>query len=240
MGDQRVRQKGEEMKKHFVWWGGIALLFLVIAILGSSARADEWNKKTVVTFSEPVQIPGAVLPAGTYVFKLFDSQTDRSIVEIFNADESHLFATIMAIPDYRPNPSDKTILTFAERPVGQPEAVQSWFYPGDNYGLEFVYPKQKATELAQTNKRPVPSVPDEVTEPAALKTAAVTRVASAPETPAPAPAPAASTESSTTVVAAVAELPHTASPLAPLALLSLLCLASAIALRRILATAPVK
>jgi hypothetical protein len=109
-----------------VIWNLVAgCMLLVGLLLATSIRADEWNKKTVVTITEPVQIPGAVLPAGTYVFKLMDSASDRNIVQIFNADETHLFATIMTIPDYRPNPSDKTILSFDERPAGQPEALET-------------------------------------------------------------------------------------------------------------------
>ncbi|MBV8526621.1 MAG: hypothetical protein JOY71_31665 [Acetobacteraceae bacterium] len=208
-------------------------LLLLATLLAASIRADEWNKKTTVTFSEPVQIPGAVLPAGTYVFKLMDSQSDRNIVQIFNTDETHLFATILAIPDYRSNPSDKTILSFDERPVGQPEALESWFYPGDNYGQEFVYPKQKATELAHVNKRPVPSIPDEVKEAAALKTATVTRVAATPTASNSAAPAAPATETSTVTAAAIEKLPQTASSLPWIALVSMLSLAGAFLLRRL-------
>lgn len=204
-------------------------LLLVGTLLAPYARADEEDKKTVVTFNEPVQVPGTVLPAGKYVFKLADSQSDRHIVQIFNADETRLFATILAIPDYRTTPSDKTIVTFDERPSGQPEALRTWFYPGDNYGQEFVYPKQKASELAQVNRRPVPSIPDEATELAAIETALVTQEAAAQ--------PAVPTDMSTTVITAVEmeeieELPQTASPLATAALLGVVCLAGAVALRR--------
>ena len=123
-------------------------------------KADEWNKLTKFTFNEPVEIPGQVLPAGTYWFKLMDSQSDRNIVQIFNKDQNHVFATILAIPDYRLKPTGKTVLTFAERPAGTPPAVRAWFYPGDNYGQEFVYPKMRATQLAKAEHRPVPSMPE--------------------------------------------------------------------------------
>ena len=72
------------------------------------------NQKTVITFSGPVEIPGvhltgwAVLPAGTYVFKILDSQSDRHIVQIFNKDETKVYATILAIPNYRLKATDKT------------------------------------------------------------------------------------------------------------------------------------
>jgi len=97
-------------------------------------RADEWNKKTVVTFSQPVELPGIVLPAGTYVFRLLDSNSDRHIVQVFDKDEMKLYTTILALPNYRLEPAGATVMHFAERPKGTPEALRAWFYPGDNFG----------------------------------------------------------------------------------------------------------
>src|SRR3954453_11776004 len=103
---------------------GIALMS---AVLVTGARDDDWNRKTVITFSGPVEIPGVhlagwgVLPAGTYVFKILDSQSDRHIVQIFNQDETMIYATILAIPNYRLQATDKTVMPFRERPAGQPE-----------------------------------------------------------------------------------------------------------------------
>jgi hypothetical protein len=136
---------------------------LGVLALSPGARADQWNQKTVVTFGGPVEIPGQVLPAGTYVFKLADSQASRSIVQIFNSEENHVFSTILAIPDYRMKPSEKTIISFAERPAGQPEAIKGWFYPGKTHGHEFVYPKTEAVALARANHTPVPSMPADLT-----------------------------------------------------------------------------
>jgi hypothetical protein len=135
----------------------------VLALL-PTAKASEWNQKTVFTFSGPVEIPGQILPAGTYVFKLADSHSNRHIVQVFNKDENHVFGTFLAIPDYRLHPSDKTIIKFAERPTGSPEAIKGWFYPGRNYGHEFVYPKSEAVVLAQANHTPVPFMPTELTQ----------------------------------------------------------------------------
>ena len=106
-----------------------------------SAKADEGNKKTIVTFNLPVEVPGKVLPSGTYVFKLADSQSDREIVQIFTEDERELITTILAVPAYRPEPTGDSVITFEERPSGSPEAVKRWFYPGDNNGVEFMYRK---------------------------------------------------------------------------------------------------
>jgi hypothetical protein len=140
------------------------MLFVGLGLLGGivqRAAADDFDQKTVFTFSGPVEIPGQVLSAGTYVFKLADSSSDRNIVQVFNKDETHLYGTFLAIPDYRIKPAGKTIITFEERPAGSPEAVKAWFYPGENYGRDFVYPKPKATALAKANNTPVPSMPAE-------------------------------------------------------------------------------
>ena len=143
----------------------IFMTFMCLGALGvmpPQAKADEWNQKTIFTFSGPVEIPGQVLQPGTYVFKLADSTSDRNIVEVFNKEENHLYGFFLAIPDYRLKPSDKPILTFEERATGSPEAVKAWFYPGENYGHDFVYPKVKAMELAKANKQPVASMANEL------------------------------------------------------------------------------
>jgi len=127
-----------------------------------TAAADEWDKKTVVTLSAPVEVPGKVLPAGTYVFKLLNSPSDRHIVQIFDKDEKRLYATVLAIPDYRLQPTGDTVIRFEERPIGTPEAIKAWFYPGDVYGQEFVYPHKRAVELAKQNNQNVLSMPNEV------------------------------------------------------------------------------
>jgi hypothetical protein len=138
---------------------GLALLFAVA--LPSSAMADNWDKATKLTFSEPVEVPGRVLQAGTYWFTLVDSESDRNIVQIWDADRMYLVTTILAIPDYRLQPTGKTVIHFEERPSDSPEAIHSWYYPGSNYGEEFVYPKTKAVQFAKQTSKPVLSMPDE-------------------------------------------------------------------------------
>ena len=129
-----------------------------------TAKADEWDRKTVVSFSEPVEVPGVVLPAGKYVFRLADSESDRHIVQVLNTSEDKVFATLLAIPSEQLTTPDKTIITFEERAAGAPEAVKTWFYPGDNIGEEFVYPKPRAMELAKANHQPVKAMPAEFTQ----------------------------------------------------------------------------
>jgi len=146
---------------------------LCLAALGAafspSAVAGDWDRKTTISFSGPVEIPGVhlkgygVLPAGTYVFKVLDSASDRHVVQISSKDESTIYATILAIPNLRLKATDKTVITFRERPAGQPEALRAWFYPGRQWGEEFVYPKARAVVLAKETNTPVLFVPDEVT-----------------------------------------------------------------------------
>ena len=164
------------------------VLLIGLGFLGGMiprATADEWNQKTTFTFSGPVEIPGQVLQAGTYVFKLAGSQSDRDIVQVLSKDEKHVYGTFLAIPDHRLRPAGKAIITFDESPAGSPEAVKAWFYPGDNYGHEFVYPKPKAVALAKANNTEVPSMAAELatntTKPAAtLKAPHVVAMSHAP------------------------------------------------------------
>ena|ERR1019366_2407299 len=139
----------------------------------SSAKADAFDKKTEVTFSGPVEIPAVhqagfgVLPAGTYMFKIAASQGNRHIVQIFSKDGTTIYATILAIPNLRMRPTNNTLITFRERPAGQPQALQAWFYPGKLWGEEFVYPKAQAVEMAQSTNTTVLEMPATVTVEAA-------------------------------------------------------------------------
>jgi hypothetical protein len=156
-----------------------------LGAMAPRALADESDQKTIFTFSGPVEIPGQVLSAGTYVFKLADSSSNRNIVQVFSKNEKHLYGTFLAIPDARLQPAGKPIITFDETPAGSPEAVRAWFYPGDTYGHQFVYPKPKAVALAKANNTPVPSMPAELaantTQPAAsVKAPQVVAMSQAP------------------------------------------------------------
>ncbi|MBZ5608630.1 MAG: hypothetical protein LAP38_10245 [Acidobacteriia bacterium] len=200
--------------KHLVLLAASAGLLAVA--LAPGVRADEWDKKTTITVNQPFQVPHMVLPAGTYVMKLLDSPSDRHIVQIFNKDENHLFTTILAIPNYRLEPTGKTVITFWETPPGQPKALRAWFYPGDEYGQEFAYPKSTATQIASISHATVPTT--EAQQPAELPKAPVTTTPPPAEvaqnTPPPVPAPPAPAEAAPQPAPEPApqELPKTASP----------------------------
>ena len=118
----------------------VAVLALCSAgvVVPRTAAADEWDKRTVLTFSEAVEIPGKVLPAGTYVFQLADSGTSRHVVQVFDQDRK-ILAMIFTIPTSRQTSADETRITFDERQAGTPFPIKKWFYPGELGGEEFIY-----------------------------------------------------------------------------------------------------
>jgi hypothetical protein len=181
-------------------------------------HADEWNKKTLVTVDEPIIAGNKVLQPGSYVWKLMDSSSNRNIVRIYNRDESRLETTVIAIPNYHLQRSGNTQLAFWETPAGVPKAVRAWFYPGDNFGQEFAFPKKLVAQLASAQPVPVPAnytPPAETTEAApAPQPEPQPQPVASPE-PAPAPAPVANPAPPQSSEPAVAQepksLPKTAS-----------------------------
>ena len=224
-------------------------------VFSPSAQADDRNKKTTITFSGPVEIPPVyitgmrILPAGTYVFKLVESSSNRHIVQIFNKEQTKIYATVLAIPNYRLVPKNKTVITFNEGVKGQPEAIRAWFYPGAQWGEEFVYPKTKAVELAKVTNTPVlvlqAEVPLEVAKPdepaivtvlqqapvmAVRPTGEVVELAQVIQTQ---PAPPAAVAAAPATPNYPKELPATGSSLPMIAFFGLLALGSALALQSI-------
>jgi LPXTG-motif cell wall-anchored protein len=170
-----------------------------------SARADQWDKRTILTVNEPIQVRDTLLEPGQYVFKLLNSQNDRHIVQIYNADQTHLINTIMAIPNYRIQPTGSSRFTFWETPPGSAKALRAWFYPGDNFGQEFTYPKHliqmASTTTTQATVVAPPPQQEAVVEQTQEQTQAVVQqpapeqpVEIAQNTPPPPPAPAAQPE----------------------------------------------
>jgi len=128
---------------------GIALAGIWLSM--PNASAQRYDKKTTMTVNQPFEIPGVALPAGKYVMKLVDVAGSRTIVRFMNADEDTIYATLLGIPDYKLTTPEKSEFSFYEAKPGTPRQLRSWFYPGDNYGIEFVYPKAKAMEIATTS-----------------------------------------------------------------------------------------
>jgi len=210
----------------------VVAVSLLVATVVTGARADTtFNKRTVVTFTQPVEIPGQVLPSGTYTIEVYESFGNRHIVRFYNADRTKLIATVLAIPNTRIKPEGDNVMTFAERPGNAPNALKAWFYPGDNFGQEFVYPKTRAVQLAQVTQENVPAVESEPatveelqSEPIVAETPQQTEVAIAEVIPTPAPA--------TERLLPAPALPKTAGPVPLIALLGLLSVSFAFVLKR--------
>ena len=179
-------------------WLSAALAFMASII--APAIADEWNKETKIEFSTPVQVPGKLLDAGKYVFKLADSDSDRNIVQIFSEDASgaqQLVTTVLAIPATRTVTPDAPIVQFEERPSGSPEAIHTWFYPGDNTGWQFVYRKGETLDTS-ANMTPASAT---VAAPASVATSAAPSLPPAPQVQEEKQAPEAHAVEEETIVA---------------------------------------
>jgi LPXTG-motif cell wall-anchored protein len=205
---------------------GVALA----AGLAILARADEWNKRTILTVNQPIQVSDKLLEPGQYVFKLLDSNSDRHIVQIFNGDQTQLVDIIMAIPNYRLRPTGDSRFAFWETPPRNARALRAWFYPGDNFGQEFPYPKHPAVleaSTAVTHVEPQPAPPAaEPAQPAPETQQAAPKTTLEQPPPAPQPQPEvaqnhppappsaepAPTEQPNQPPETPSELPHTASP----------------------------
>lgn len=137
---------------------GYVIVGLIIAftlIFELVAHADPWDQSSTITFSKPIQIPGQVLPAGTYLFKLANGDSDRHMVQIFDADRTVLYATLQTIATEHREPTEEAAVTFAEQGAGKPEVLLKWFYPGRKTGNEFLYSKEKEQELAQDRQETI-------------------------------------------------------------------------------------
>jgi LPXTG-motif cell wall-anchored protein len=217
-------------------------------VLTAGLQADTWNKKTVLTVTEAIEVPSCcnashtiTLQPGEYVIKLMNSLSDRHIVQVFDKDEKHIITTILAIPNYRLQPTGNTVFQYWEVPAGQPKELRAWFYPGDNFGQEFAYHKQKALEIAAFAKTQVPAIEADtvaVEELTTVPVVAVDDTGKSSELAATTPEPVAQAEAVQTAdrvetpVAEPAEapptaaLPQTASTMPLFGLIGLLSLAA--------------
>jgi hypothetical protein len=219
-----------------------------LLLLGGMLLADNYNRRTVVTFSEPVMVAGVpvvTLEPGTYVLKLAGSQNSRNIVEVFNEREDKLFTTVLAIPNFRVVRTGTSEFSFWETPRGNPPALKAWFYPGDHWGQEFVYPSGLAAKLARDTGETVLTTPAETI--AEFETAPVAEVTKAgeekpleeayiappAEVAAAEPAPAVAEVAAAEPAPAPAELPATGSPFFAIGLVGLMAAAAGLTLHRL-------
>jgi len=245
------------MKRRHIY--SVPLAAAALAASLSVVHADTWDKKTIVSFSQPVEVPGAILQPGKYVMKLVDSQSDRHVVQFTNERQNHVYATTIAVPAYRTQVTGRTVITFYEAAAGQPEPIRNWYYPGDNFGQEFVYPKDHLREIAfvhsttsesdaQRRTEPTPvavaePVPEGESAPVAapIETQAQANALTNDESNAPVeiaqaipPKPEEPTASAPAQPApAPTELPHTGGNIAGIAMMGLVSIGSAITARKL-------
>ena len=131
-----------------------ALIAVLVSLAPPSIVADENDKKTVVKFSQPTEVPGIVLQPGTYVIRLLDSSSNRHIAEIMNERMDHLYTLTFTAAAERAQRTGKPVLTFYEGKNGQPQAIKRWYWPEEIDGIEFLYPKAQAAKIAAaTNEK---------------------------------------------------------------------------------------
>jgi len=134
--------------KHFSIAGAAAIGVLAIMSFPTASVADDYDKKTVITITEPMEVPGIVLQPGKYVFKLLNSSSNRHIVEVMNERMDHLYALTFTAAARKLEPKGRTVLTFYEGKGSQPHAIRQWYWPGELDGQEFLYPHKQAERIS--------------------------------------------------------------------------------------------
>ena len=238
--------------------GGAIVLTAVLAPAVTAQDTAEVRRLTILTFSAPVQLPGMTLPAGKYRFEMADINNAAHTVRVLNEDGTKVLGTFSTIPTTIPTRDlrdTNTLVMWAERPAGQPQAAKEWYYPQRSIGEEFVYPKAQALALAAANHAAVASEENgkvvrvegnESTDTTAAAAAAETRETQVAENATPAPAPAReaapvavgtsgqrTTAAPSPAPAPARRLPRTASQLALFELLSGLSIAAALGVRHL-------
>jgi hypothetical protein len=128
------------MKRRLPVFAALAVSLISSAFV-PSLKASESDRKTIITISQPISVEGTTLPAGQYVLRLQDPSTRQDVISIFNGDETRLIATVVANHAYRIQPTGKSEFSFYKSPAGQPAALHTWYYPGDDDGWEFLRPR---------------------------------------------------------------------------------------------------
>src|SRR2546423_4928655 len=141
-----------------------AAAIIAVVLLASSthvaAQGATANKRTFLTFSGAVQVPGATLPAGTYVFRLANPNA-QTIWQVLDSREHHVLSTFYNVPRPRRTTEEqnraggKPVVTLRETPQGIPPAIRILYYPTDLYGSELIYPRDQAQLLANATRQPV-------------------------------------------------------------------------------------
>ena len=139
--------------------GTLLAIGAALMLSTTTATADEWNQETILTINQPMVVPGATLAPGTYVFKLADGDTGRTVVNIFRESDRELMATAQTILMHRTERTGDIVLKLALAEDGTVPTMKGWFYPGRADGHEFLYPKEQARVIARAETVDIPVAP---------------------------------------------------------------------------------
>jgi hypothetical protein len=207
---------------------------LALGLLGGVAMAQTHDKRTTFTFNRPIALPGVTLPAGSYVFRLVDTDTTRKVIQVLSGDGKTPYVMLHSIPDIRVEPGSSPEVRFLETAKGTPSAVKAWWYPGERIGYEFIYPKEQARQLVRGSTEPVLTTRVETTKPEETKAGDLERLAPSGQEAAvveSVPAEPTGVVQEGTLAEARTELPVTATNLPLVGLIGLLALGAAFGLR---------
>lgn len=123
--------------------------------LTTSAVAQTVDKKVYYTFSNKVEIPGATLEPGRYLFHLVDPDSARQVLQVQSGDGKQVFAMFFTVPAQRPDVTADAEVRFFETAAGVPAAIRTVWYGGEKTGRELIYPRSQATRIAATTNQPV-------------------------------------------------------------------------------------
>ncbi len=124
-------------------------------IAGSAHAAINYGDSYKFTNKETWEVPDATLPPGDYILSVHDKLLDREIFQVKGAKDGKVYSNFLAIHGKGGNA--RTILTFWSGP-GDVKAIRAWFIPGQAETWDFVYPKERAIELAKASGSPVAAI----------------------------------------------------------------------------------
>jgi hypothetical protein len=137
----------------------VVVSVLVLGSLCAQKCFADLDKAVKLTFNTPIQVPGATLPAGTYLFTEVPN-TNGNLVQIWSADRTKFYTTALTIPDSTTQDVDKPMAMYVKYDPNTPPSLKGVHFPGEDYVRKFVYPKSQAMKLAKANQQSVPSMPD--------------------------------------------------------------------------------
>jgi hypothetical protein len=216
-----------QMRKSGLLFGVMCLT--AASVMSPMTRADDSVKQAMVTIQSPEQVPGSVLPAGTYNFKQTGMQSGWAIVQIYSNDGSALVSTVLAYPNPKVASNGQNVVTYTANGSGSIPAIEGIVFTGDSTVQQFAYPRAAADQIGAANHVRIPTTGTDDAYPNALPDAASSWSAPLASNP----VSDAAMTAQNPVMTRQEKLPQTASPLPAIALIGLFSIAGIVILRRV-------